>query len=330
MKYHETTFEDYLVSNASKSLHSVMERNYSKYPKNMEDMHNLVFYGPPGSGKYTQVLRFLKNYSPSELKYEKRVTVTSNKVTGYYKISDVHMEVDMGMLGCNSKGIWHDIFTHVNDMLNAKSRKVGFVVCKNFHEIHNELLDIFYSYMQGTSKKNPVKFVLVTESVSFIPDNVIGCCEIINVPRPTNAVYSSCIGKRIPVGANLCDLENIKNIKDTFSVTDMYETICGKIISQIEADEISKWSDFRDHIYDIFTYNIDVHKCVWKILYHVLSHNEALNKTSIMEKTYTFLKLFNNNYRPIYHLEGYFLFLKMEIMKLGDVTIGEVIDVLPD
>jgi DNA polymerase III delta prime subunit len=232
-----------------------MERNYSKYPKNMEDMHNLVFYGPPGSGKYTQVLRFLKNYSPSELKYEKRVTVTSNKVTGYYKISDVHMEVDMGMLGCNSKGIWHDIFTHVNDMLNAKSKQVGFVVC---------------------------------------------------------------------------DLENIKNIKDTFNVTDMYETICGKIISQIEADEISKWSDFRDHIYDIFTYNIDVHKCVWKILYHVLSHNDALNKTSIMEKTYTFLKLFNNNYRPIYHLEGYFLFLKMEIMKLSDVTIEAIIDVSAD
>ena len=52
----------------------------------------------------------------------------------------------MGMLGCNS-AIWHDIYTHLNDMLNAKARKV-FVVCKNFHEIHNELLDILYSYMQ--------------------------------------------------------------------------------------------------------------------------------------------------------------------------------------
>ena len=59
------------------------------------------------------------------------------------------------MLGCNAKGIWHDIFTHFNDMINAKSNKVGFIICKNFHEIHNELLDIFYSYMQRSLKKKP-------------------------------------------------------------------------------------------------------------------------------------------------------------------------------
>jgi hypothetical protein len=333
MKYQETTFEDYLASNASKSLHPITERTYDKYPPNIEDMHNLVFYGPPGSGKYTQVLRFLKKYSPSDLKYEKRVTVTSNKITGYYKISDVHMEVDMGMLGCNSKCMWHDIFTHVNDMLNAKSLKVGFVVCKNFHEVHNELLDIFYSYMQGTLKKNPVKFILITESVSFIPDNVIGCCEVINIPRPTNAMYSSCVGKRIPSGMNMSCLENIKNIKNSKNIksdkkvrelviyNDIYDRICDKIVSHIEPSEIKKWSEFRDNIYDIFTYNIDVHKCVWRILSNVLSSNEALNTTRIMEKTYSFLKFFNNNYRPIYHMEGYFLFLKMEIIKINGLVL---------
>jgi DNA replication protein DnaC len=68
MKYHETTFEDYIVSNSISSLHTVIERNYKKYPDKMEDAHNIVFYGPPGSGKYTQSLLLLKNYSPSELK----------------------------------------------------------------------------------------------------------------------------------------------------------------------------------------------------------------------------------------------------------------------
>ena len=103
---------------------------------------------------------------------------------------------------------------------------------------------------------------------------------------------------------------------------DIYDRICDKIVSHIEPCEIKKWSEFRDNIYDIFTYNIDVHKCVWRILSHVLSSNEALNTTRIMKKTYSFLKLFNNNYRPIYHMEGYFLFLKMEIMNLNNPVIS--------
>ena len=60
MKYHETTFEDYLVSNSISSLHTVIERNYKKYPDKMEDAHNIVFYGPPGSGKIYTIITFIK------------------------------------------------------------------------------------------------------------------------------------------------------------------------------------------------------------------------------------------------------------------------------
>ena len=314
MKYHETTFEDYIISNEKTSLHPVLERNYVKYPERMEDLHNLIFYGPAGCGKYTQVLLFLKKYSPSQLKYEKRVTITSNKVSSYYKISDVHIEVDMGMLGCNSKAIWHDIYTHLNDMLNAKARKVGFVVCKNFHEIHNELLDIFYSYMQSSPNTNSVKFILISEAVSFIPDNILECCEIVNIPRPSRSAYSSCIGKRLHNNFNFESMENIKNIKDSINVVDMYEKICEEIMEFIEAENIVKWAEFRDRIYDIFTYNIDVHKCIWRILSKFLVNNDIKEIGPIVDKTYTFLRLFNNNYRPIYHLESYFLFLKKELM----------------
>ena len=263
-----------------------------------------------------RVLLFLKKYSPSDLKYEKRVMITSNKVTSYYKISDVHIEVDMGMLGCNSKGIWHDIFTQMNDILNAKIHKVGFMVCRNFHEIHNELLDIFYSYIQGSLKENPIKFIFITESVSFIPDNILGCCEVINIPRPSKSAYNNCIGKRIPSSLDLSQLDNIKNLKDTFEIIDMYDTICGKIVSDIQDPVIANWSQFRDHIYDIFTYNLDVHKCIWRILSSVVEKNHPENLSAILDKTYTFFRLFNNNYRPIYHLEGYFLFLKMQIIKM--------------
>ena len=36
----------------------------------IEDIENILIYGPPGIGKYSQALLILKHYSPSKLKYE--------------------------------------------------------------------------------------------------------------------------------------------------------------------------------------------------------------------------------------------------------------------
>ena len=313
MKYQETTFEDYLASNASKSLHPITERTYDKYPPNIEDMHNLVFYGPPGSGKYTQVLRFLKKYSPSDLKYEKRVTVTSNKITGYYKISDVHMEVDMGMLGCNSKCMWHDIFTHVNDMLNAKSLKVGFVVCKNFHEVHNELLDIFYSYMQTLNHKNlKVSYILTTEHIGFIPENILGKCQIIPFRRPTKKTYRRCINVQISSNTLLEDINNIKNIVNNITILNRVEDkIVNIIIAKMEDVSNIVFLEFRDAIYDIFIYNIDVNECIYKIISHFIDNKRLTddNISNVIFENYKFFRYYNNNYRPIYHLERFLYYI---------------------
>jgi hypothetical protein len=221
----------------------------------------------------------------------------------------------MELLGCNAKVLFNEVYNHIIDIFSTRSNEVNYIICKNFHCIHSELLDIFYSYMQRSFKKNPVKFILITESVSFIPDNIIECCEVINIPRPSRTAYNTCLGKRLPSGLNLSELENIKNIKDDLELVDMYKTICEKIIFHIDSDNIAKWSEFRDNIYEIFTYNVDVHKCVWYILSHILCIYKELDNCKIMDNTYSFLKYFNNNYRPIYHLEWYFLFLKSEIMK---------------
>ena len=46
-------------------------------------------------------------------------------------------------------------------------------------------------------------------------------------------------------------------------------------------------------------------ECLWYILRHFID-NKILSKTDISEilmDTFLFLKYYNNNYRPIYHLE---------------------------
>ena len=75
MKIQESHFEHYLTGYNNKELHPSLSKIYEKFPENIGDLKNIIFYGPKGVGKYTQMLASIKKYSPSELKYEKRLTV---------------------------------------------------------------------------------------------------------------------------------------------------------------------------------------------------------------------------------------------------------------
>jgi hypothetical protein len=313
MKFHETHFEEYITANQKEDLHPKLDKVFSKFPKKINELQNLIFYGPTGVGKYTQMLKSIKQYSPTELKYEKKISVSFNKQQYFFKISDIHYEIDMSLLGCNSKLLWHDIFLQIVDIISAKTEKSGIILCKYFHEIHSELLENFYSYMQQNATSSiDLKFILITEEISFIPDNILNGCEIINIARPTKANYSKCIKNKLPSSLKL---ENITNIKNLHSCIDQlmvpYKIICDKIIeSMLKIDEL-KFLKFRDLLYDIFIYNLDITDCIWYII-NELSERKSIKNASMSElliKTYTFFQYYNNNYRPIYHLENYLFYI---------------------
>jgi hypothetical protein len=309
MKFYESHFEEYITENNKNNLHPKLEKLYKKFPASLYNLKNLIFFGPSGIGKYTQMLKAIKKYSPTELKYEKKISITYNKQQYFFKISDIHYEIDMSLLGCNSKLFWHDIYQQIIDIISAKTEKSGIIVCKYFHEIHSELLDNFYSYMQqNTSISIDLKFILITEELSFIPDNILNCCEIINVSRPTKTTYTMCIKNKLP---NKLKLENITNIKILHLYNEelmiQYKIICNKIINSLININELQFLKFRDTLYDIFIYNLDITDCVWHIL-STLIEQKRFNKDQlsiILIKTYCFFQYYNNNYRPIYHIENY-------------------------
>ena len=55
-------------------------------------------------------------------------------------------EIDMDLLGCNARIVWNDIYHHILDILSTRSNPCGIIICKNFHNIHSELLDVFYKH----------------------------------------------------------------------------------------------------------------------------------------------------------------------------------------
>jgi hypothetical protein len=313
MKFYETHFEEYINENNRINLHPKLDKIYKKFPHHLQNFKNIIFFGPNGTGKYTQMLKSIKKYSPTELKYEKKISLTYNKQQYFFKISDIHYEVDMSLLGCNSKLLWHEIYQQIIDIISAKTEKSGIIVCKHFHDIHNELLENFYSYMQKNNDTSiDLKFILVTEEISFIPDNILNCCEIINISRPTKTLYIKCIKSKLPAKLQP---ENITNIKILHLYNEalmlQYKIICNKIINNIININDLHFLKFRDILYDIFIYNLDITDCVWYILSKLIEE-KRINKehlTNILKKTYCFLQYYNNNYRPIYHVENYLFYL---------------------
>ena len=313
MKFLQTHFEEYINETERNNLHTKLTKTYAKFPKTLDKLGNLVFYGPSGVGKYSQILYAIKKYSPSELKYEKKLSLLFNKQTYFFKISDIHYEVDMSLLGCNSKLLWHDIYQQIVDVISAKTEKSGIIVCKEFHNIHSELLENFYSYMQeNNSSAINIKFILLTEEISFIPDSILNCCEIVNISRPTRVAYTKCVTEKMPIDMKVESITNIKNLHVNVSeLMYPYKIICDKILNEmVNVDEL-KFLKFRDLLYDIFIYNLDITDCIWYILSTLIQQKKFVKKdlSELLLKTYSFLKYYNNNYRPIYHLESYLFYL---------------------
>jgi len=312
VKYYETRFEEYVLANNKKNLHP--ELNKLETLQNNDQNHNIILYGPPGVGKYTQALNYIKNFSNSNLKYERKMNINLQKKKQYtFKISDIHFEIDMKLLGCNAKVLWNEIYKAILDILSTRQSHSGIILCKNFHKIHNELLDVFYSYMQSLSHKNiKLSFVFVTESVSFIPDNILKRCKILPVKRPTKSQYKKCLGNIIHSNLDINKITNIKNVRSKSTIlTNPNKKIVGKIIENIENFKSINYLDFRDRLYDIFIYHLDLNECIWEILNHFIEKKRLDGEK--MEKVqtflYKFLKFYNNNYRPIYHLERFMFYL---------------------
>ena len=315
MKFLETHFEDYVQSSEANNLQTKLNKVYKAFPSDIKDLKNCIFYGPLGAGKYTQVLRFIKPYSLSNLKYEKKMIVTFNKNQYYFKISDIHIEVDMDLLGCNSKVLWNEIYMQILDVAAAKPNNTHIIVCKNFQEIHGELLEDFYSYMQ-TTKYNSIKLIyfIISEQISFIPDNIVNNCKLIPIVRPSKSKINSCFNKKIKL--NISEITNLKNLRPNITqLMNPHFLMCNKIINLLINIEEINFVTFRDNLYDIFIYNINIYESVWYIVSSLINDNYIKHEdvSDLMVKTYSFFKYFNNNYRPIYHLENYMFYLIKKI-----------------
>ena len=321
MKYLSTKFEEYINEYNKYNLHPKMDPLFKSLNDDIQKQNNLIFYGASGTGKYTQVLNYIKKYSPTNLRFERKITFNFNNKKQYvFNVSDIHFEIDMSLLGCHAKVLFNDIYYHILDILSARAHGTGIIVCKNFHHIHSELLDIFYSYMQTLKHKNlKIIYILITENISFIPRNILNRCQLIPFKRPTKSAYSRVTSKSLMNDINIKNVVNIKDVKSKVrELHNMNKIVCDKILYLIKNYQEIQFLHLRDLLYDIFIYNLNIHTCLYYIVNNLVTES-YLNEDTIEKifiKLFKFLKLYNNNYRPIYHLESFIFYLCIVIHEL--------------
>ena len=299
-------------------------------PNNLIDLPNIIIYGPPASGKYSESLKIIQTYSPTYLKYEKKLIVNLNKNNHTIKISDIHYEINLENLTCNSKLLFNEIYSNIVDSIESNT-KCGIILYKNFHLIDNELLDIFYSYMQKIINTNIVlKHIILTEHICLIPKNVLNVCHTLNIQKLSLSNYiklannnNKKIFKKFNENEKKYFLNNINNINivkhvdlsnNLKNIINLKEKYCNVIVNIILNNNIN-FMLIRNSVYDLLIYNLNIHESIFYILENVINklninnniNNDFLNKMFL--KTCNFFKYYNNNYRPIYHLESYILYI---------------------
>jgi len=306
------SFRELVDRSHNNNLHTKLE-GYHKSITTINDFPHLIVHGSSGVGKYTQVLRILEHLSARDLNYQKISVVTIGKDKEYrMKLSDIHCEVDCTMLAINPRSLWNEIFFHIMDIVQSKKQKEMVILCKHFQTVNQELLDIFYYYMTYYNPYVEIRFVLVTTEISFIPEHIRSLCDVISVERPTKKKIEAISNKRLPATNPTHSISNMEHvIQGNLELSNPHHLICNEILDQIyDVDNLSI-AKLRDTIYKLLIFHQDIYNSMNYIIQQCIIRGSIndIKFTELYHHIHKLSVLYNNNYRPIFHLERFILYL---------------------
>ena len=273
----------------------------------LEKIQNIIFYGNRGIGKYYQALLYIKKFSPSNLRYNKKMYINDHDY--YIKISDIHFEVDMTSLGCNCKVLWSAIQKQIIDCMLSLNLSKAIILCKNFHEINKDLLQNFKNIMIPNCS-----YIFLTEHVGFIPNKILQTSEIVsfrNIKKKT--LHKLNIKLNNPENLLAYKKSKIKQYHNIKYIDEKYINI---IIDYLEHSKSTfLYLKLREHIYNLLIYQCNIEYCIWYLLNYYIKNKCVKELENVMIELYNFFRLYNYNYRPIFHIEKIILYIYNNVDK---------------
>jgi hypothetical protein len=242
--------------------------------------NHYIYYSNNNYKNYCDCMKNLKDISVSELKYIRKINIIYNHQEFFFNISDIHIEIDFELLGVNETNIFFELFNHIKENM-ILNKEVLYIVCLHFNNIKKELLDIFYNFMNDSN----IKFIFLTNNISFINDKILKNC---------------CIKK--------CKSTEDSNYNKTYknAVNEIYKSI----ISYHKNNHINIFQ-LREKLYQLLIMNYNIYDSFYYLI-TLLIKKEYINNDNIgnvLKKYIHIIEKYNNNYRTIYHLEHFIIYL---------------------
>lgn len=234
---------------------------------------NYILYGKENTSKYSYAIELIRPYSKTNLKYKRKLEIVLNENKYYFNLSDAHFEVDFELLGTNEYNIWLALYQQIQNICK-EVMGTCFILCKNFHCIKDELLEMFYIFLRDPN----IQFIFCTRHLSFFPDSFKHKCEIICLKHKMTKPKS--------------------------------EKLCEPVLALIRSNTIDYFL-LRECLYNWLTYNLNIHACFYTIISELIREKDinSADLEQMMPELLDILSKYNNNYRTIYHLERFVLYL---------------------
>ena len=155
-------------------------------------------------------------------------------------------------------------------------------------------------------KEISLHFILITNHISFIHKNILNKLVIINISSPNKTILKKSFNK-------YHDYNSLVELQSDIVIVKYGDKLINNLLEFIHKGELDI-EKLRELLYNCLTYNINIYDIVYNILTNLIETN-VINKENVLTIyiiTFKFLKLYNNNYRSIFHLESYIVNLIKE------------------
>ncbi len=273
-------------------LHPDIMAYLDTFPTRLRDLPSIIISGPPGSGKRTLALVAIGGFSPSCLRYEKKMSVTIEGRVSHdppsIPMSDIHFEVDMALPCCGTRAGWGAVHKAITAAVEIRNEKTAIVLCKGFQRADSDLVRAFSGYMDTHADNVDLRYIIVTEHPSALPGAIRSRCRSIPVGRP-----HACLARKL-----IGETPTVQLVERKSAIGAMAAAASGAT---------AQLGTLRDAIYAGLTRNMDIGKWTWSLLCEWRTRCDVPPTPDMDDLAFEAVLIFSQehdrSYRPIFHLE---------------------------
>lgn len=256
------------------SIQNYLSKNDVKM--NMLGKEHFLYYHHNHMENYANVLKDLQLQSPSTLKCNRKTFIHYNQEEHVFKSSDIHIEIDFELLGVIEFGMFVEFIRHIEECINKPHT---YVVCLHFNNVQGELLDVMYAFLN----RPRITFLFLSDQISFLPPSILNLVKIVRSKSSNTSTYNT-----------------------------MFKTRMDEMIEWITHDEEHSFLEWREKAYQILIWNDSIHDSFSYMMEKLIEKEyiEEKHLNTVFSNYYDIIYMYNNNYRTIYHLERFIIFLR--------------------